>query len=171
MMLFLGGPPPQSGVQSLEVPVLSPQEVRRALRRGGDSLQARGRSGDAGGGDSLQALGVAGGGGSFELEALVVAGGGGSKELEALDVVGGLEALGVSYGHGIWTTALLCLRYRGEGGPTIGSDCRHSARFSMTSSVDIPLASSICSRTISSHLSHLRVAFARSDCRHSALSM
>ena len=146
-----------------------PQEVRRALRGGGDSLQARGRSGVAGGGDSLQAL---------ELEALVVAGGGGSKELEALGVAGGggfLEALGggagLSYSNGIWSSALFCLRYPGEGGPTIRSDCRHSARFSMTSSVDIPLASSICSRTISSHLNHLRVAFARSDCRHSALSM
>ena len=143
--------PQQSGVQSLEVPALSPQEVRRALRGGGDSLPARGRSGDAGGGDSLQALGVAGGGGSFELEALVVAGGGGSKELEALDVAGGLEALGVSYGLGLLPKAPTIGRTgRGEGGPTIGSDCRHSARFSMTSSVVIPLASSICSRTISS---------------------
>ena len=146
-----------------------PQEVRRALRGGGDSLQARGRSGVAGGGDSLQALGVTGGGDSLqalELEALVVAGGGGSKELEALDVAGGggfLEALGggagLSYSNGIWSSALFCLRYPGEGGPTIRSDCRHSARCSITSSGVIPLASSICSSWISSHLRQNSRAF------------
>ena len=90
----------------LEVPVLSPQEVRRALRCGGDSL-LRGISRRTGTRRPSSRCSrprrcsfeleagpvVAGGGGSKELEALVVADGGGSKELEALVVAGGLDAL------------------------------------------------------------------------------
>ena len=53
----------------------------------------------------------------------------------------------------------------------MSSDCRQVARFSMTSSVVMPLASSICSRTISSCLRQKRAAFARSFAVHSALSM